>query len=113
MRITQLRRPVVAAAAAASASGLSRTSKTALAAATIWQLQEALAGLRTGGGGGGGGPVCHNAGLAVEGRRYASVKSQGAYRLRDSSTVPKKLGAKKTGGMCSILSCSRPMLLEA
>ena len=106
MRITQLRRPVVAAAA----SGLSRTSRTTTTPAVIWQLQEALAGLRIGGG-----PVCRRVApaVAVEGRRYASVKSQGAYRLRDSSTVPKKLGAKKTGGMCSILSCSRPMLLEA
>jgi large subunit ribosomal protein L27 len=40
---------------------------------------------------------------AVEGRRYASVKSQGAYRLRDSSTIPKNMGAKKTGGMSPTL----------
>jgi large subunit ribosomal protein L27 len=55
------------------------------------QLQDALAGLRIG---------------AVEGRRYASVKSQGAYKIRDSSTIPKKMGAKKTGGMFSILPFS-------
>ncbi|GAB1313770.1 54S ribosomal protein L2 mitochondrial [Madurella fahalii] len=34
---------------------------------------------------------------AVQGRRYASVKSQGAYRLKNKKTIPKKLGAKKTG----------------
>ncbi|KAK0638620.1 ribosomal L27 protein-domain-containing protein [Cercophora newfieldiana] len=34
---------------------------------------------------------------AVEGRRYASVKAQGAYRLTNKKTIPKKLGAKKTG----------------
>ncbi|KAF3771150.1 hypothetical protein M406DRAFT_320658 [Cryphonectria parasitica EP155] len=33
----------------------------------------------------------------VEGRRYASVKSQGAYRIPNKKTLPKKLGAKKTG----------------
>ncbi len=35
---------------------------------------------------------------AVEGRRYASVKSQGAYKIPNKKTVPKKMGAKKTGG---------------
>ncbi len=35
---------------------------------------------------------------AVEGRRNASVKSQGAYKLTSKKTLPKKLGAKKTGG---------------
>ncbi|KAK0614561.1 ribosomal L27 protein-domain-containing protein [Immersiella caudata] len=34
---------------------------------------------------------------AVEGRRYASVKAQGAYRLTNKKTIPKKMGAKKTG----------------
>jgi large subunit ribosomal protein L27 len=80
MRIAQLQRPMAAVAAVASstasASGLSRPS-------TLRHLQDALAGLRI---------------EAVEGRRYATVKAQGAYRLRDSSTIPKKLGAKKTGG---------------
>ncbi|KAK1750514.1 ribosomal L27 protein-domain-containing protein [Echria macrotheca] len=36
-------------------------------------------------------------GAAVEGRRYASVKSQGAYKLKNKKTIPKKLGAKRTG----------------
>lgn len=35
----------------------------------------------------------------VEGRRYASVKSQGAYRIPNKKTLAKKLGAKKSGGM--------------
>ncbi|KAL0943191.1 mitochondrial 54S ribosomal protein bL27m [Colletotrichum truncatum] len=33
----------------------------------------------------------------VAGRRYASVKSQGAYKLAPKRTIPKKLGAKRTG----------------
>ncbi|KAI0123426.1 ribosomal protein L27 [Xylariales sp. AK1849] len=77
MRLSQLHRPAAAAAASVSASRVTTTNGVALR-----QLQEALAGLRLG---------------AVEGRRYASVKSQGAYTLRDSSTIPKKLGAKKSG----------------
>ena len=82
MRLTQLRRPVLAAAS----NGLARC-----APSPVKGLQEALAQLRIGG---------H--GAAVEGRRHASVKSQGAYKLRDSSTIPKKLGAKKTGGRSSV-----------
>ena len=34
---------------------------------------------------------------AVQGRRYASVKSQGAYRIPNKKTIAKKMGAKKTG----------------
>lgn len=78
MRLTQLRRPV----AAAASHGLARC-----ASGPVQGLHEALARLRIGG---------H--GAVGEGRRHASVKSQGAYKLRDSSTIPKKLGAKKTGG---------------
>ena len=48
-------------------------------------------------------PAAANA--AVEGRRHASVKSQGAYRLKSKKTIAKKMGAKKTGGM----SCSSPL----
>lgn len=43
-----------------------------------------------------------DANAAVQGRRYASVKSQGAYRLKPKKTIPKKLGAKKTGGMFAV-----------
>ncbi|KAK1829135.1 ribosomal L27 protein-domain-containing protein [Podospora conica] len=38
-----------------------------------------------------------HAALVVQGRRYASVKSQGAYRIPNKKTLPKKLGAKRTG----------------
>lgn len=38
---------------------------------------------------------------AVEGRRFAAVKSQGAYKIPNKKTLPKKLGAKKSGGMFS------------
>ncbi|KAK4185873.1 ribosomal L27 protein-domain-containing protein [Podospora australis] len=38
-----------------------------------------------------------SANAAVQGRRYASVKSQGAYRIPNKKTLPKKMGAKKTG----------------
>ncbi|KAI0968753.1 ribosomal L27 protein-domain-containing protein [Xylaria arbuscula] len=78
MRVTQLRRPLVAAT-----SGITRSTTTP----TIRHVQDVFAQLRIGAG----------ANAVVEGRRHASVKSQGAYRLRDSSTIPKKLGAKKTG----------------
>ncbi|KAI1813770.1 ribosomal L27 protein-domain-containing protein [Poronia punctata] len=79
MRVTQLRRPLVAAA-----SGITRSTSTP----TARHLQDIFAQLRIGVG-------ATNA--VVEGRRHASVKAQGAYRLRDSSTIPKKLGAKKSG----------------
>ncbi|KAI7776081.1 hypothetical protein LA080_005855 [Diaporthe eres] len=39
----------------------------------------------------------HQADGVVEGRRYASVKSQGAYRIPNKKTIAKKLGAKKSG----------------
>ncbi|KAI2633996.1 ribosomal L27 protein-domain-containing protein [Xylaria nigripes] len=79
MRVTQLRRPIVAAA-----SGLPRPTTTP----TLRQVQDIFAQLRIGVGATN--PV-------VEGRRNATVKAQGAYKIRDSSTIPKKLGAKKTG----------------
>lgn len=33
----------------------------------------------------------------VEGQRFAAVKAQGAYRLKNKKTLPKKLGAKRVG----------------
>ncbi|KAI0471497.1 ribosomal L27 protein-domain-containing protein [Xylariaceae sp. FL0804] len=77
MRIAQLQRPV-----AAAASCLARTNPTA----ALRQLPDAFAQLRIG---------ASNA--ALEGRRYASVKAQGAYKIRSTRTIPKKMGAKKTG----------------
>lgn len=82
MGITQLHRPLVAAASAGAARPTT--------AVALRQVQEMFASLRFG-----------ETSKAVEGRRYAAVKSQGAYRLRDSSTIPKNMGAKKTGGMSS------------
>ncbi|KAJ2965579.1 hypothetical protein NUW58_g10861 [Xylaria curta] len=70
----------------AAASGITRSTTTP----TIRHVQDVFAQLRIGVG-------ATNA--IAEGRRHASVKSQGAYKLRDSSTIPKKLGAKKSGGM--------------
>lgn len=35
--------------------------------------------------------------VVVEGRRHASVKSQGAYKISMKKTIPKKMGAKRTG----------------
>ncbi|KAH8664434.1 ribosomal L27 protein-domain-containing protein [Xylariales sp. PMI_506] len=83
MRVAQLHRPVVAAASRAATPAAAATTT----GVALRQLQDALAGLKLGTSSMG----------SVEGRRYASVKSQGAYRLRDSSTIPKNLGAKKTG----------------
>lgn len=36
--------------------------------------------------------------LAVQGVRFASVKAQGAYKKKSKRGIPKKLGAKRTGG---------------
>jgi hypothetical protein len=72
----------------AAASGIARPTTTP----TLWHMQDVFAQLRVGHG-------AINSNIAVEGRRNSAVKSQGAYTLRDSSTIPKKLGAKKTGGM--------------
>lgn len=36
----------------------------------------------------------------VQGQRYASVKAQGAYKKKSKRGIPKKLGAKRIGGMC-------------
>lgn len=42
-------------------------------------------------------PQLNNA--VVQGQRYASVKAQGAYKKKSKRGIPKKLGAKRTGGM--------------
>ncbi|KAI3542778.1 ribosomal protein L27 [Colletotrichum filicis] len=76
MRLFQLQRPLMAAAA-----GLLRTTAPIQStASTAAQLLRADA-----------------ANALVAGRRYASVKSQGAYKLAPKRTIPKKLGAKRTG----------------
>ncbi|KAF6824793.1 50S ribosomal protein L27 [Colletotrichum plurivorum] len=72
MRLLQLQQPLRAAVAAAS--GLLRPT------ASIPQPSVVAA-----------------ANALVAGRRYASVKSQGAYKTKPKRTIPKKLGAKRTG----------------
>ncbi|KAK8101467.1 54S ribosomal protein L2 [Apiospora kogelbergensis] len=81
MRLTQLRRPALVAACASSTA-----ARSAAATGPLRQLQDVFAQLRIGG-------PC----AKVEGRRYAAVKSQGQYKIRNTNTVPKKLGAKKSG----------------
>ncbi|OBR11333.1 Ribosomal protein L27 [Colletotrichum higginsianum IMI 349063] len=76
MRLFQLQQPLRAAAA-----GLLRTTAPIQSStSTAAQLFRADA-----------------ANALVAGRRYASVKSQGAYKLAPKRTIPKKLGAKRTG----------------
>lgn len=43
-------------------------------------------------------PGLLSANAAVEGHRHASVKAQGAYKLKNKKTLPKKMGAKRVGG---------------
>ena len=47
--------------------------------------------------------IAQLANVLVQGRRHASVKAQGAYKKKSKRGIPKKLGAKRTGGMCSYL----------
>ncbi|KAH7033620.1 ribosomal L27 protein-domain-containing protein [Microdochium trichocladiopsis] len=86
MSLSQLQRPI----AAAVTAGFTRSAAPITAAR---QLQDVFGRLRIGGSSRD--TVAANA--AVEGRRFAAVKAQGAYKLRDTKTIPKKLGAKKTG----------------
>ncbi|KAK4160580.1 ribosomal L27 protein-domain-containing protein [Cladorrhinum sp. PSN259] len=80
MQLTQLRRPLQRVAGAATATAL-RTTTIA--------FEDQFARLRITS------PASSNA--IVQGRRYASVKSQGAYRIPNKKTIAKKMGAKKTG----------------
>lgn len=47
------------------------------------------------------------------GRRHASVKAQGAYKKKSKRGIPKKLGAKRTGGEIGILPEQSNWLPEA
>lgn len=76
MRLGQLQRPL----AAATATIITKPRP----AISVRQLQDALGQLMIGA-------------QLVEGRRYASKSSKGHYRLKDKSTIAKKMGAKKTG----------------
>lgn len=81
MRLGQLQRPLQAVAVAGSCRPILATF--ALPSRPAVQSTPAQA---------------HPADGVVEGRRYASVKSQGAYRIPNKKTIAKKLGAKKSGG---------------
>jgi protein phosphatase inhibitor 2 len=87
MHFAQLQRPLQR-AAASSSRPLSAVLRTTTTRTTI---EDRFACLRISS------PTAANA--AVEGRRYASVKSQGAYKIPSKKTIAKKMGAKKTGGM--------------
>ncbi|KAK0741340.1 ribosomal L27 protein-domain-containing protein [Schizothecium vesticola] len=76
MQIAQLRRPLQRVAAGSLTPRVQPTC-----------LSERFAQLR----------IDSHAAFVVQGRRYASVKSQGAYRIPNKKTLPKKLGAKRTG----------------
>lgn len=90
MQLISLRRPLQAAAVNSC-----RPQATASPAC----LSDRLAFLRL--------DVGHSS-TGISGRRWATVKSQGAYKLKNKKTIPKKLGAKRTGGMldCDGCSCS-------
>ncbi|KAL1839549.1 hypothetical protein VTJ49DRAFT_1412 [Mycothermus thermophilus] len=88
MHLTQLQRPLQR-AAASSCRGFSTALRPTMTTTSMTTLEDRFANLRIAS------PMAANA--AVEGRRYATVKSQGAYKLKNKKTIPKKLGAKKTG----------------
>ncbi|KAK3309231.1 ribosomal L27 protein-domain-containing protein [Chaetomium strumarium] len=84
MHLAQLQRPLQRAAASSS-----RPLAVLRTTTTRTTIEERFACLRISS------PTVANA--AVEGRRYASVKSQGAYKIPSKKTIAKKMGAKKTG----------------
>jgi len=91
MQLARLQRPFqrVAGAVASASRPLG-----ALSRPTTTSLEDRFASLRIAS------PTEINA--AVQGKRYATVKSQGAYKLKSKKTIPKKLGAKRTGGTFSL-----------
>jgi hypothetical protein len=93
MHLVRLQRPLQR-AAASSSRPLCAVLRTTTATTTA--LEDRFAHLRI--------TLPTAANAAVEGRRYASVKSQGAYRLKNKKTIPKKMGAKKAGGMSSSIA---------
>ncbi|KAL2261782.1 hypothetical protein VTK26DRAFT_3362 [Humicola hyalothermophila] len=88
MQLARLQRPLQRAAASSSRpfGAVLRTTTTTTRPTT---LEDRFASLRITS------PLAANA--AVQGKRYATVKSQGAYKVKSKKTIPKKLGAKKTG----------------
>lgn len=93
MHLARLQRPLQRAAASNArplGTVLRPTTTATTTATTATTLEERFAHLRI--------TSPNAAGSAVEGRRYASVKAQGAYKIKSKKTIPKKMGAKKTGG---------------
>ncbi len=82
MQLITLRRPIQAAAV--------NSCRPHAAASPACSLSDRFALLRL--------DVGHSS-TGISGRRWAAVKSQGAYKLKNKKTIPKKLGAKRTGGM--------------
>ncbi|KAK4678929.1 54S ribosomal protein L2 mitochondrial [Podospora pseudoanserina] len=80
MSFVQLQRPLQR-GAAASLRGTTATT-------TVAGLEERFTRLRI---------TLQQTNAALQGTRYASVKSQGAYRIPNKKTIAKKMGAKKTG----------------
>ena len=83
MRLPQLQRPL-----GAVASGFSIRIGASSNFAPIWTQWRAGVAAQLG-----------NSNVLVEGRRGAKVKAQGHYVYKPKRTHPKKLGAKRTGGM--------------
>ncbi|KAK3291763.1 ribosomal L27 protein-domain-containing protein [Chaetomium fimeti] len=90
MHLARLQGPLQRAAASGSRSFTTvLRPTTTTATTTTTTLEERFAHLRLAS------PAAVNS--TVGGRRYASTKSQGAYKLKSKKTIPKKMGAKKTG----------------
>lgn len=92
MQLSRLQRPLQRAAACSSRPFSTVLRPTTTTTTAMTTLEDRFAHLRIAS------PAVN---AAVEGRRYASVKSQGAYRLKSKGTIPKKMGSKKTGGTSS------------
>ncbi|KAH6846984.1 ribosomal L27 protein-domain-containing protein [Chaetomium sp. MPI-CAGE-AT-0009] len=91
MHLARLQGPLQRAAASSSRSFSTVILRptTTTTTATTTTLEKRFAHLRIAS------PAAVNS--TVGGRRYASTKSQGAYKLKSKKTIPKKMGAKKTG----------------
>ncbi|KAK3370662.1 ribosomal L27 protein-domain-containing protein [Podospora didyma] len=91
MHLSQLQRPLQRSAARSCLQFTTPMLRPTTTLPNTASLCDGLASLRL------------DANAAVQGRRYASVKSQGAYRIPNKKTIPKKMGAKKTGDQSVIV----------
>lgn len=94
MQLITLRRPIQAAAV--------NCCRPQAAASPACSLSDRFALLRLDAG---------HSSTGISGRRWAAVKSQGAYKLKNKKTIPKKLGAKRTGGMSESTLCSSLIII--